>query len=322
MPNLKDDGFAIYKGLIKANEAKALSIEMKDIIHEYALEVNTTFDRYLYCTGRWVNPSKITRKINEEIDANILSLIENTTKHKFIQKKSNIIVKTKYLTDAVPFHQDISYSFDNPYSISAWLALNDVGSDSGPLQVIPGSHKWKIQPAVDFWSPDFTDDVRVNNYSKMKELCLEAGDIIIFDSRLWHGSKAKMDFSDRFAYVTRWVRLGECFENIPRPKFSLCGMWTANEYTYEILSKKIDILNNSPRTQLIFEANKDTELLQVWRECLSNSKISRAIELNIAARDLENLIILKKACAIHNAGDLAGKIYKNLWDSLLSFLID
>ncbi|WP_425384135.1 hypothetical protein [Wolbachia endosymbiont (group B) of Eupithecia inturbata] len=39
-----------------------------------------------------------------------------------------------------------------------------------------------------------------------------------------------------------------------------------------------------------------------------------------AKRDLYKLLILNQASALHDAGDISGKIYKNLWFSLLVFL--
>ncbi|WP_425385297.1 phytanoyl-CoA dioxygenase family protein [Wolbachia endosymbiont (group B) of Schoenobius gigantella] len=42
------------------------------------------------------------------------------------------------------------------------------------------------------------------NY-KIKSLPISAGDAIVFDLRLWHGSDKNIDAKDRFAYVTRWV---------------------------------------------------------------------------------------------------------------------
>lgn len=76
-------------------------------------------------------------------------------------EKSNVICKTADLIDAVPFHQDISYSFNDPYHFSVWLALNNVNKTSGALQVIEDSHNWKIQPLVDFWHPYFWINTRI-----------------------------------------------------------------------------------------------------------------------------------------------------------------
>ena len=64
--------------------------------------------------------------------------------------KINVISKTRFASSPVPFHQDIAYSPNTPYQFSAWLALTDAPLQSGPLEVIVGSHRGEIEPAVDF----------------------------------------------------------------------------------------------------------------------------------------------------------------------------
>ncbi|WP_409014043.1 phytanoyl-CoA dioxygenase family protein [Arsenophonus sp.] len=44
----------------------------------------------------------------------------------------------------IPYHQDISYSRDDPYEFSLWLALQDVNLSDGVLEFLPYSQKIKL----------------------------------------------------------------------------------------------------------------------------------------------------------------------------------
>ena len=178
-----------------------------------------------------------------------------------LNKKSNVICKTADLVDAVPFHQDISYSPDNPYHFSVWLALNDVDETSGALQIIKNSHNWEIKPAVDFWSPYFVDkySAKLANQQTIT-LGISPGDAIVFNSRLWHGSGGNLDAKDRFAYVTRWVIKNKEFPVIPKPKPLIFGMFNCGLLTEDILKKSLLYFD---KYDDIKEKNKE-ELIKTW----------------------------------------------------------
>jgi hypothetical protein len=319
MLEVNNDGYVVIKSLISPQSAYALSSNIKSIINDFATELNVSTSRYLYCTGRWANPSPITKTISETFNVNIQQKLNEYYNQNFTLRKTNIIVKSKDIKDEVPFHQDISYSYDSPYNLSVWLSLNDIDTDNGPMQVIPGSHKWPIASAVDFWSSNFVDNIRMNYADSIKEIYLEAGDAIIFDSRLWHGSKRKLSFKDRFAYVSRWVSINDVFPYIPPPIPSFYGMWTADQVAYDMLSSNLNnfIKYFSSKQQL--ENLEYSMLIEKWKEVLSHID-NEGIDSTQAITALDNLLILKEASFKHSAGDLAGKIYKNLWDSLLKLL--
>ena len=67
------------------------------------------------------------------------------------------------------------------------------------------------------------------------------------------------------------------------------------------------------------EKNKE-ELIRIWLFYLENNSDNLEIDTKQASKDLSILLILNQASMLHNAGDISGKIYKNLWFSLLKFL--
>lgn len=51
-----------------------------------------------------------------------------------------------------PWHQDFQYwAVEPPINISAWLAIDEVTTENGCVQILPGSHK-RVVPQVE--TPD------------------------------------------------------------------------------------------------------------------------------------------------------------------------
>lgn len=108
---------------------------------------------------------------------------------------------------ATGWHRDIRYwSFADDDLITIWLALGREDAGNGGLQVLPGSHRWQVAPeqldALDFLRPDLP-----HNQALMAQgvtLSLEAGDVLLFHSSLFHAAginrSGQRKFSVAFAY--------------------------------------------------------------------------------------------------------------------------
>ena len=196
---LEKEGFSVIKNFVSTNQATQYLELIKTNINKAANELGVTAEEYLSCTGRWATVSPITSSISILLEDEIKKYLEKLLQVNILCKKSNVICKTANLTDPIPFHQDISYSENDPYHFSLWLSLNDIDKDSAPLQIVHNSHKNKVESAVDFWSPYFVD--KYNNNKNIKSIIVNAGDAIMFDTKLFHGSSKNYSHKDRFAYV-------------------------------------------------------------------------------------------------------------------------
>ncbi|WP_106874760.1 phytanoyl-CoA dioxygenase family protein [Candidatus Phycorickettsia trachydisci] len=313
MDLLEKDGFLVVRNLLSASQVKECLTLIKDSIVKASNELGVTKEDYLSCTGRWATKSPITRSVSFMLDDKIKEYLENLLRSKITFKKSNVICKTSDITDPIPFHQDISYSPKDPYHFSLWVSLNDVCKDSAPLRVIGGSHKKQVETAADFWSPYFIDEHNVNNQNT-RSITVNQGDAIIFDSKLWHGSDENRARKDRFAYVTRWVTEGKDFPQIPDIKPTNFGMFNCGELTNQILKESLSLFDIKPKI-----LNKEA-LIMLWIEILTANNNFGGIDSVVAIKDLKKLNILNKACDLHDAGNISGLVYKNLWHSLLSIL--
>ncbi|MEI6187887.1 MAG: phytanoyl-CoA dioxygenase family protein [Alphaproteobacteria bacterium] len=314
MKDFFHSGFVILKEVIPSSLASNLRQSIQDQLSINAQELEVAMNDYLYCTGRWASPSQVVSCIDEEINFTIQQRLENLLNQKIKMEKCNVICKNSNIRDVVPLHQDISYSPKSPYHFSLWLALNDVDEQSGSLQFIEGSHKWPISPAVDFWSPEvkLNSILEQEHQSQLQRINLKEGDAVIFDSRLWHGSIKSTSGDDRYAYVSRWEMLGQPFPKIPSIQPAFFGMWNCHRITKDILSKRLQFI----KPEVVVNENF-AELISQWQTLMQENHILEAIDQIKAVQALENVKILHIAANRHNAGDLTGRIYKNLWNSLL-----
>ncbi|WP_341759851.1 phytanoyl-CoA dioxygenase family protein [Candidatus Tisiphia endosymbiont of Ptychoptera albimana] len=316
MAILQKNGFFIIKNMIPVELITKSLSNIKNKISELSQELDVPIFDYLNCTGRWDTSSQITKTVPQILNKIIKNYLETLLQCQVLEKKSNVICKTADLIDAVPFHQDISYSFNEPYHFSVWLALNDVSNTSGALQIIKDSHNWAIEPLVDFWNPYFVDKYSNWSSDQIETLPISAGDAIVFDSKLWHGSDKNIDAKDRFAYVTRWIIKKQSFPCIPKPQHSNFGMLNCGTLTESILRKYLLLFDQQQNV----EQKNMAELIKIWLIFLTSTLSIPEVNIIKAKQDLYKLLILHQASTLHNAGDISGKIYKNLWFSLLIFL--
>lgn len=314
MRALLEEGFVLIEKVISPEVAMLLQQEMQDQLVHYAQEIGVSFANYLYCTGRWASPSMIIGCVDDESNTLLQDRLENLLAESVKQEKCNIVCKNQYIRDAVPWHQDISYSPQSPYHYSLWLALDDVDEDSGVLHFIAGSHQWPILPAVDFWSPNYKFDETLikKHQQQQRKVVLKKGDAVVFDSRLWHGSARSANGKNRYAYVTRWKVQGRPFPSIPEIEPAYFGMWNCYQMTENILIKGLHVFNITMEKSMDF-----INLIKLWQSLLQNSALIPELNRPQAIQDLGNLAVLHQAANQHYAGDLTGQIYKNVWHSLL-----
>ncbi len=105
---------------------------------------------------------------------------------------ANFVVKEGGATDSVvPFHQDWSFVDETRFvSLNVWCPLIDVGSDNGCLSVIPGSHRLTTAPRAHADAHPFVDILEQLRERHVCEVPMKAGEGLVYDGRLVHGSPA------------------------------------------------------------------------------------------------------------------------------------
>ena len=104
------------------------------------------------------------------------------------------------------WHQDINYwPLEPAVNITAWIAVEDVGEDNAPLQVVPGSHR-KLLPHIPS-SDTLGEQVDPSAFdpSQAKKMLCKAGEFILFSERMVHGSAANQSDRRRTGLVARYT---------------------------------------------------------------------------------------------------------------------
>lgn len=307
--DFKVKGYHLAKNVIHRSLIKDAQKNILDAIKSCSKDLGVAEEDYLSSVSRWGSPSPITSAVSNAILTHVSLETEKLLGAIAQLSKFNVICKNDQCCGAIPYHQDISYSQENPYQVSAWLALQDVPEDAGPLEVIPGSHTEPIKSAIDFWSPEYEPDPSLIKHSL--KVPLSVGDIVFFDSSLWHGSSENLARISRYAIVTRWItEIWQPPDFIPPIQPRYFGMWTSGELTQKILSQGAHLLFQSQEEDFL-------KLLELWGNKLKKITLPFAIDQILAIESLKRIKILHLAYLQHNGGDATGNLYKNLWKSLL-----
>jgi ectoine hydroxylase-related dioxygenase (phytanoyl-CoA dioxygenase family) len=305
-----EKGYAVVKHIIPKNTAVNLRQITEREIDTCAKQLGCLKEDYLTSVSRWVDPSPVTAGVGSCILEKLHEVAQKFIKNPVHLRKMNIICKNAHCIGSVPYHQDISYSPQDPYEFSMWVALNDISGDSSPLEVIPESHLLPVKPAVDFWSPHYEPDISLN--LRAKKLILESGDAVFFDSRLWHGSGENKDLSSRYALAARWSSENWKFNKpIPPIEPNFFGLWTSGKMTEDLLSEGLNVLFRRSEPDFI-------KLIDTWMQYLHENSLPFLSDTGSALASFKDLKVLHLAHIHHNGGDAIGTVYRNFWEKFLS----
>ncbi|WP_395971434.1 phytanoyl-CoA dioxygenase family protein (plasmid) [Candidatus Arsenophonus nilaparvatae] len=96
---------------------------------------------------------------------------------------------------------------------------------------------------------------------------VKMGDVIAFDSRIWHRSAKNTSGQNRFALVTRWSRSNHPLSlDIPERIPAYFGMWTCAKVTESLLKKGLEKLS-----QQAVDADFAT-IIKLWQKQLTYQK--------------------------------------------------
>ncbi len=319
MEDYNANGYCILHHFFGEEEMQELQATIFEGIQQCLKELNTDESAYLSAVNRWHAPSPVTQAIDQPLMDQLSVAVAPIVGPEALCGKTNVVFKNQYANDAIPCHQDIAYNKTNPYQMSCWLAVTKVRLKDGGMYLYPQSHLWPIQRAVDFWSPDHQDRLPKILEPFLKEaitITLDRGDVLLFDSRLWHGSHKNISGQHRVAVVTRWT--GKAYEPppfIPNPDVHFFGLWTCAEQTVTILSQALGTFYQE-------ESNNFLQLLAIWQKKLEKGEASQLVNnAEAALQALAHVRILHFASKQHHGGDSYGRVYKNLWSCLLAPLV-
>lgn len=116
----------------------------------------------------------------------------------------------------LPMHQDPSVVDERLHrSVTFWVALDDMGPDlaNGELHVLPGSHLVGSEWRGTFTSSTYLSEVE-RLWREATSLPVRAGDAVVLDSRVVHGSPPNFGTSSRLAMAGTVVPTGVPLQHV------------------------------------------------------------------------------------------------------------
>jgi ectoine hydroxylase-related dioxygenase (phytanoyl-CoA dioxygenase family) len=135
----------------------------------------------------------------EEVEKILIDCLNDKWYKQIPQDQPNYILRSfgaRSSNSALPLHIDsfIPYKGDETIAMQVVIVLEDMTVENGCTIAIPGSHQ----------TGEYADN---KVYDQAIPLTLKAGDIAIWDSRLWHGTTDNKTEGTRWAIIatfTRW----------------------------------------------------------------------------------------------------------------------
>jgi len=198
--SINDNGYVILKNIIDKNLAQRVS--------DYILSSSDE--------ERYTNHGSYCRDINTiATDDFILRIAEQFFGE--IAKPIQIL-NFKYGSEQA-IHQDTVHfsTFPRDLMLAAWVALEDIDLDQGPLTYIKNSHLLPTYSTYDFPHGAFNLDQRYKQYEyemlsaisklnlEQKFFTAEQGDMFIWHPRLWHGGSGRTGIKTRLSQVTHYM---------------------------------------------------------------------------------------------------------------------
>lgn len=115
-----------------------------------------------------------------------------------------IMTKQPRFSSETGWHRDSRYwHFQSPSLVSAWLALNDEFPENGCLWVLPGSHRWSLVLEQLDGRLFLRKDLPLNAplLSLAVPVRLNAGDLLLFHSNLFHAASNNTTDQTKFSLV-------------------------------------------------------------------------------------------------------------------------
>lgn len=192
-----DNGFMILKRFFSVDEAEEINKEVENLIQSKAVDFNFTGRKIMFAYKH----SDLLRSIAK--NTRLLSLLSFVLGRKVKPFQTiNFIRGSEQRA-----HSDFIHMTTHPKGnlIAAWIALEDITSDNGPLIYYPGSHKLPYLLNTEFDHGGnalmigddaylrYEEEVQkriIDNHLQPKEFHAKKGDVLIWHGNLLHAGKA------------------------------------------------------------------------------------------------------------------------------------
>ena len=191
-----ENGYLIVRGLFSADEVAAINAEIDRLVRDKVVDFNFSGRKIMFA----FHHSALLRQVVH--DRRILDLMDF-----LLGRKIKVFQSINFLTGSEQAaHSDSIHMTTHPlgYMIAAWIALEPIHADNGPLIYHPGSHKlpYLLNDGYDHGGDRFV--IGEDAYARYeeaiakaireggfpaKELHAQPGDVLLWHANLLHGGK-------------------------------------------------------------------------------------------------------------------------------------
>lgn len=198
--------------------------EMLYQLQELYKNFDQNIDSPFYCSN-WNAVPEVRIKENLCI-CNILSTELKKLMPDYEMLYSSFITKKFHLSEKIHPHVDWQFVEEpNQIAFNVWMPFVKTNRINGGLWVVPGSHKWTNEKR----GPNIEIQISTEMLKDKKDIPLRAGEAIIYDTRLIHGS-----------FANRWPFKRIALANIMVPCNKIIIHHYKNPTNKQINSFKVD----------------------------------------------------------------------------------
>ena len=200
-------GYSVLQAALPGEIAAEMLESFESDLASWAGDCDLDLETYLKVVNKWSHWNPRVASMCEEIAPLLRPLVAEVLGSAAWPVGATIFRKSPLASRGTHAHQDLSYAWrpgSQLFSCTTWVALTP--AKASPLEILPASHQDGIAPAVDFLDPSFQD--RADSVTCKEDAItvdVDAGDAILFDSRLWHSAKPAAHGSLRVALAITWA---------------------------------------------------------------------------------------------------------------------
>lgn len=208
-----ENGFLILPQIITADELKELDDELTRIVVNYKEMPKIREGIQIERNQDPTRQARAFRKIGGLVELSepfarlmrhpkIIDVIHAIIGPKLQLWREVAMMKPARVGREKPWHQDSVYWPWEPMNlVSATTALDDATPENGCLQVLPGSHKQKLQHFGDELQVDLDQDM----HARAVYIPIKAGDTLLFHSMILHASEPNHSDHDRRIVIMAYM---------------------------------------------------------------------------------------------------------------------
>ena len=215
----EDDGYFIARNLVPLELRELLAARLDsaargELDQQIYRQIEPVVKRSGRDTGDPIDYVRKVQKLAEHdrffaefvTNSRLLSMIHGLYGENIRYFGDEAQLKPALVGSAHPWHQDAPYFHKDPMDVvTVWIAVDDATRENGCIEVIPGAHKRGILPRPDPNKPWFeTGELDV---SEAVHAEISAGDALVFDVLLPHGSGPNVSKHRRRSMICRYVNL-------------------------------------------------------------------------------------------------------------------